>query len=146
MILTSLSSLPQYFALIPRLKLIHAFLTTTSLQLIDSNINIIEDEVFGIYSPVGTQVESVKLEAHRKHIDLHFILEGTELFGYKDLSQAVNPIGEFDEEKDVILFNDIHYSTIELKKHDIIIAQPFDAHAPCLETIKLKKIIFKIKL
>ena len=84
-------------------------------------------------------------EAHRKYIDLHYIIDGTEQFGYADI-ETLAPITEYDEADDYILL-DGDVSRITLNKGNFVIAFPEDAHIPALKyknSEKVKRAVVKI--
>jgi YhcH/YjgK/YiaL family protein len=84
-------------------------------------------------------------EAHRQFIDVQYIVEGEELFGYADL-MSLAP-GKYDETRDV-LTADGHGDTIHLTAGHFIILGPEDAHVPALavddEPRTVRKIVVKI--
>ena len=84
-------------------------------------------------------------EAHRKYIDLHYILEGTEQFGYAKID-TLTPVTEYNEADDCILLRG-EASRITLNKGDFVIAFPEDAHIPALKyknSEKVKRAVVKI--
>ena len=84
-------------------------------------------------------------EAHRKYIDLHYIIDGTEQFGYAKID-TLTPVTEYDEKDDYILLLG-EASRITLNKGDFVIAFPEDAHIPALKyknSEKVKRAVVKI--
>jgi len=85
-------------------------------------------------------------EAHRKYIDVQFIISGRELHKYANIS-AMKDREPYNDEKDVILFNGSGFSFI-LEKSYFAIYFPEDAHMPNLSAgasaVKNKKAVFKI--
>lgn len=85
-------------------------------------------------------------EAHRKDIDIHYVVEGEERFGYAHVD-TLEPISEYNEEKDYILLSG-EASYFTLRPGDFCIAFPEDAHIPALpsgNTETVKKVILKIQ-
>ena len=84
-------------------------------------------------------------EAHRKYIDLHYIIDGTEQFGYANID-TLTPAGEYNEADDYILLcGEVNCMT--LSKGDFVIAFPEDAHIPALKyknSEKVKRAVVKI--
>lgn len=110
-------------------------------------VDIKGNEMFAIYSVSGsTKSVQPKLEAHKKYIDIHYVVEGKELFGWKPTGSCLLPDFEFNYEDDYILYSDMDFSTIRLEKGMAAIVFPEDAHAPGIETIDLKKVVLKILL
>jgi YhcH/YjgK/YiaL family protein len=92
-------------------------------------------------NPVGA-----RFEAHKKFIDVHFLLEGSEaahISDPKDLTETVPYI----EERDIAFYEGDKALTMTLVPGDFYVTFPWDAHAPDLDTGKdtyLKKAVIKI--
>lgn len=86
-------------------------------------------------------------EAHRKYIDIHYIIEGTEQFGYANIDTLM-PATEYNETDDyILLYGGIN--RITLSKGDFVIAFPEDAHIPALKyknSERVKRAIVKIPM
>lgn len=85
------------------------------------------------------------IEAHRKYIDIHYIIEGTENFGYANIG-TLTPITEYNTEDDYILLKG-EISRITLNKGDFVIAFPEDAHIAAMKYKdggKVKRAVVKI--
>lgn len=110
-------------------------------------VDIKGNEMFAIYSvPGSTKSVQPKLEAHKEYIDIHYIVEGKELFGWKPTEKCLLSDFEFNFKEDYILYSDLDFSTFILEKGMIVIVYPEDAHAPIIETENLKKVVLKILL
>ena len=84
-------------------------------------------------------------EAHRKYIDLHYIIDGVEQFGYANID-TLTPAGEYNEADDYILLCG-EVNRITLSNGDFVIAFPEDAHIPALKyknSEKVKRAVVKI--
>ena len=77
-----------------------------------------------------TKNDSKPFEAHRKYIDLHFIIEGEEDFGYANINYAA-PTTEYNEADDYLLLEG-EKARVRIKTGDFVITFPEDAHAPAL--------------
>lgn len=85
--------------------------------------------------------EKCFFESHRKNIDVQFILEGEELIEVDNI-QNLNVNFEYDKNMDLIKYDDSSFSSvIKLKKGDIAIFFPDDAHMPGIKINESKKII-----
>jgi YhcH/YjgK/YiaL family protein len=82
----------------------------------------------------GQSKELARLEAHRQYIDIQMPLSGKETFGVKATNECLNPMGEFDSERDIVFYNDSPTEYFTLDKGEFIIFFPDDAHAPCIDT------------
>ena len=76
----------------------------------------------------GTTKAPDVAEAHRKYMDVQYIVKGKEVMGWADLS-ACTPTVEFSEEKDIGMYSgDFEYITIN--EGICYVAFPEDAHMP----------------
>lgn len=95
-------------------------------------------------NPDGTDKS---FEAHKKYIDIHYCISGSEGIGYADVS-TLKPTTEYDEENDYFLLSG-DFQKLILREGDFCIVFPEDAHIPmmrgCTEG-KLLKAVAKIKL
>ena len=77
---------------------------------------------------VGTTKAPDLAEAHRKYMDIQYIVKGQEVMGYAPLS-ACTPAGEFNAEGDCGMYSgDFQYLTIG--EGMCYVAFPEDAHMP----------------
>jgi YhcH/YjgK/YiaL family protein len=147
MILSTLNNDDRYAGLHTLFPQAFDFLKSGIASLPDGKIEINGDDLFAIMSRPGTTAASeLKPESHKKYLDIHYIIEGMELFGWKSINDVKNPEGTFDEEKDYILYNDQDYKELLLKKGDFMIVYPEDVHMPGIKTEQLHKVVLKIKL
>ena len=148
MILSELQNKNRYISLHPLFEKAFTFLKKENLnQLPEGKLEIDGDDLFAIISKPGTSAEAIpKLEAHKKYIDIHYIIDGTELFGWKNLNDCKQVEGEFDFEKDYVLYNDQDFTNLLLKKNNFLVVYPEDAHSPGIKTEQLHKVVLKIKL
>ena len=76
----------------------------------------------------GTTIEPGVAEAHRKYLDIQYIVKGKEVMGWADLA-ACKPEGDFSEEKDIGFYSgDFNYITIN--EGICYVVFPEDAHMP----------------
>jgi YhcH/YjgK/YiaL family protein len=91
--------------------------------------------------------EKCFFESHRKYIDVQFILEGEEIIEVDNIKN-LNVNFEYDENMDLIKYDDSNFSSsIKLKKGDIAIFFPDDAHMPCIKinnSVKVIKTVVKV--
>jgi YhcH/YjgK/YiaL family protein len=116
------------------------------LNLTDGKHEIKGDELFAIISRNGNSDPVSKLEAHKKYIDIHFAVNGSDTIGWKALGDCELPVDKFNVDNDYILYNDIDFIKVPLTQNKFMIVYPEDAHAPLLHTKDLFKLVLKIKL
>lgn len=112
----------------------------TGKHVIDADnlwVNIVDAEL--------REAKDAKFEAHNKYIDIQIPLSASEQFGVKPRKDCTQPIGEFNDADDYILFED-EIETIETVKAGEMIVFTLDtAHAPLIGKGKIHKAIFKLK-
>jgi YhcH/YjgK/YiaL family protein len=90
-----------------------------------------------------------KLEAHRKYIDIQFLLAGVELLGYAPL-KGLTTAKEYNPQKDIAFFNTPKDITkVKLEPGLFCILFPDDAHLPCrqlADPTEVRKVVIKIRL
>ena len=148
MILSELQNKDRYINLHPLFGKGFTFLEKENLnQLPEGRLESDGDDLFAIISKPGSSAEEFpKLESHKKYIDFHYIIAGTELFGWKNLNYCKHMEGEFDFEKDFVLYNDQNFTSFLLNKNNFVVVYPEDAHSPGIKTEQLHKVVLKIKL
>lgn len=86
-------------------------------------------------------------EAHRRYIDLHYILSGSEKINLNFISKLKQ--GDFAEEDDFLPLEGEAAASVILTSGDFLICYPEDAHMTALSTTQsapIKKAIFKIRI
>lgn len=89
--------------------------------------------------------EEALWEAHRKYIDIQYIIQGSEKIGYTNI-ENIKITNEYDESKD-ILFGEGTGDFVTVPEGSFAIFMPQDAHMPCINVDKsryVKKAIVKI--
>ena len=89
--------------------------------------------------------EGVKMEAHRKYLDLQYIVSGEEAVLKQDLDDN-EPINEYNEVKDVVHYSPKSFDRAILVEGTFGIMFPEDLHQ-CIATTSpalLKKVVVKI--
>ena len=77
---------------------------------------------------VGTTKAPDVAEAHRKYMDIQYIVKGKEVVGWADLADC-EPVGEFNDDKDVGMYSGkFEYMTIN--EGMCYVAFPEDVHMP----------------
>ena len=102
---------------------------------------------YTVMEPVVREDKDGQFESHKKYIDIQVILGGTDVVGYKDISELTVCEDRLDS-ADCLLYEGSG-SLISVPAGSFYIAYPQDAHKPnlisCDET-PLKKAVFKILL
>lgn len=84
------------------------------------------------------------LEAHKKHIDILYIMEGTAGMGWKALKDCTKA-EEYNEKDDYTLFSENPEVTMTMPKGTCAIFFPEDAHCS-LSNSPAKKLVLKVRV
>jgi YhcH/YjgK/YiaL family protein len=134
----------------PTLEKAFAFLKGTDLgSLAEGRIEIDGARVYAlVQSYESLPVEAAKFEAHKKYLDIQFVLAGEEIIGWAPLPRMVETT-PYNEAKDV--FNGKvpleGMSRVQLSAGELAVLYPSDAHAPKIavgQPGQVKKIVVKV--
>lgn len=87
-------------------------------------------------------------EAHRKHIDVHYIMEGIEKIATADVKNLQEKV-PFDKDKDIGFYEGCESGSYLLKTGDFMVCFPSDAHkVGMMNTVPgmVKKVVVKIRV
>jgi YhcH/YjgK/YiaL family protein len=105
--------------------------------------------VFAIVNEYDTiPAAGEKMEAHKKHIDVQYIVSGEEQIGHDFLQQQA-PSKVYDEEADYMLFAETPVFFSKLTTGMFGIFYPTDLHMPNIQAGKaspVKKVVIKIRI
>ena len=76
----------------------------------------------------GTTIEPGVAEAHRKYLDIQYIIKGKETMGWADLADCTLE-GEFSEEKDIGFYSG-DFTFLTVQEGMCYVVFPEDAHMP----------------
>jgi len=143
MVFDRLKNANQYFPLGERITKALQYLSQTDFTNIEPGKYEIDGEnIFALISSYDTKpLSASKWEAHRKYIDLHYIVEGKEKIGFTEF-QKVIIIEEYNEERDVALYKGDGNYLIMDEGHFAIFFPP-DVHMPSI-AINIPKQVKKV--
>ena len=84
------------------------------------------------------------LEMHRRYIDVHILLAGSETVGRKPLADIKNITKDYDAEGDYMLSDDRPTAYVDMTPGDVLIVWPEDPHAPVIGNGEIRKLIGKV--
>jgi YhcH/YjgK/YiaL family protein len=106
-----------------------------------------------IYAPVSEYLskneKDAKFEAHRKYIDIQYVINGTELMNVATLSQKKDILSPYDTEKDVEFMTVDQSFSYKADQKRFFIFFPSDIHRPGVKVdgnSRVKKIVVKVKV
>lgn len=141
MIIDTLDNSSRYETLHPRFKAAFDFLRRPDIaDMRPGRIDLEGDAIFALPQTYETKpIHDGKLEAHKKYIDIQFIVDGEESMGYAPLvDQSVAQ--PHDSEKDIAFYNGEAWFTL-FRKGMFAIFFPEDAHLPGRFTGKSSSVI-----
>jgi len=147
MVTASLKDFHRYTSLHPLFSKVEEFLKTFSFGKAGERIHLEGEKLILIQSVDNARPkEDALLEAHNRYIDIQICLEGNETMGWRDRSDCKKPKFQFDNEKDIIFYNDQPINYIYVPAGSFAIFFPEDCHAPLIGEGQIKKIIFKVEI
>ena len=148
MILDRLEQAQQYLGLDPRFPKAFEFLRRPDLaDLAPGRHEIDNDDLYAlVVKGTGQPKDQVKLESHRKYIDIQFVVAGLDEMGWRNTASCANVAQPFDAESDVELFSDPVSSWLSVQTGHFTIFFPEDAHAPGAGPGEFHKVVLKIKI
>ncbi len=147
MIIDLLVNAPQYEGLSPRIRQAFDFLQQTDLAALALGIHEIDGRA--LYASVQTfsthPLAEGGWEAHRRYLDLHYVIEGAERIGYAPAG-SLSP-GAYDAENDFMLLSGEAGALVPVSSGAFMLLWPNEAHMPGLavdEPAMLRKVVVKI--
>ena len=147
MIIDKLSNAKQYYGLSKRIEKAFKFLEGMDLLKLEIGKHEIEGNIiFAVVSEYETKIiEQGKWEAHRKYLDIQFVISGKEKIGYAYINE-MKVSTEYNEVKDV-LFLEGEGNLLLVNEGTFAIFAPQDVHMPGIRTKDgehVKKVVVKI--
>lgn len=152
MIKNSLKYTKNYYNLSNKIKLALEYLEKNDLKVFDNGrYDILGDDVYvNVQDYTSKPKTQGKWEAHKKYIDIQFMIKGTERIGVGEIDNY-QTTEAYDESKDLeflAVAND-NYQFINMNENDFIILYPQDVHMPqiAMNTPSyVKKAVVKISI
>jgi biofilm protein TabA len=145
LILARLEQADRYLTLHPDFSAAIAFLRGQPLNHLPQGRIEITGTMYAMVSRSPARHRSeARLEAHRKHIDIQYLIAGIEEMGWRSHSRCQQPQGEYDAEKDIEFFGDTPDSYVTVRPGEFVIFFPDDAHAPLIGTGGVYKVVIKV--
>jgi YhcH/YjgK/YiaL family protein len=149
MIFDSIENAELYFGLSEKIKLALEYIKKTDFSLIkEETVEIDGKNIFAMIQKYNTRnTEDAKWEAHRKYIDIQYMVEGAENMGFV-LSDYLDIVEEYNEEKDVEFLEGLG-DYVQVNEGEFVIFFPDDAHMPGIkikENEMVQKVVIKVAI
>lgn len=132
MILDTLPQWRRYAPLNPRFAKAFAFLEQVTAAVADGRHEIDDDEVFALVQRYDTRPVAGQPEAHRRYVDIQFIVAGREVIQWAPLASLSEVTKPYDDTKDAGFFaSGDAMVPVRVAAGQFAILFPDDAHAPC---------------
>jgi YhcH/YjgK/YiaL family protein len=149
MIFDKIENSAIYENISPLIKKAFEYLKQTDFSRLENGKHLVDgDNLFAIVQEYDTKNDAdAKLEAHRKYIDVQYVVLGEELIGVSPLV-AQTPCKEYDAENDYALYDDT-CSFVKVNPKQFAVLFPQDLHKPGIKvnsSIKVKKVVMKVRV
>ncbi len=146
MILGSLNYSERIERLHPRFKEVFDYIKQNDLLNAPLEPIVLDEDRLFINNVLveGKEQKSQPMEAHKRYIDIHILLEGEERVGWADIDKLGEPSKAYDEPDDYMLYEQEATSYVDLKVGEFVIVYPEDAHAPIIGKRQIRKLIVKV--
>ena len=150
MILDNLSQIQRYKSLSSYFTKAFDFLRKVDNGWKDGRYEIDGDNVYAMVQRYTTKpADQGQFEAHRKYIDVQFLLSGRETILWAPIESLKEVTQPYDAEKDIVFFSDVPaVAPIHLAPSQFTILFPTDGHMPGREwdaPCEVTKVVVKVK-
>jgi biofilm protein TabA len=127
------------------------FLKSQNLSQLDvKRYDIDGDNLYALISEYNTKnEETTNFEAHRKYIDIQYVISGKEIMNVAPLSTVKEVITPYDETKDIEFVTVGKKVDYPASQNNFFIFFPDDAHRPGLKdgiNAPVKKVVIKLRV
>ncbi len=145
MIFDNIKNIDTYKFLDEKIQKGFDFILNNDLKNIENGkYNIENSNIYANIEEYETKEEGL-FEAHKKYIDIQYIISGHEKIEISDIKNLEKHT-EYNEEKDITFFNG-QGGCLTMKEGYFAIFYPQDGHKPCItdeQKSHIKKIVVKI--
>ena len=144
--------LATYYLMNPeRWKKAFDFLKDNDLTSLEpKRYDIDGDNLYALLSEYVTKnEEDARFEAHRKYIDIQYVIKGSELMSLAPISQVSEILEPYDESKDIEFVTVKESTSYEATPDKFFIFFPSDAHRPSVkigENQMVRKVVIKLRI
>lgn len=146
MIIDSLKNSSLYEGLNPLFAKAFEYLKTLDFANLEVGKTVlVENELMVAVSDTTLRAAAdAKPEIHNKYIDIQLPVNKTETFGWSSRTDVKDPVGKYNDEKDILFYKDEPVTHFNLNPGDFAIFFPNDVHAPCIGEGNVRKIVVKV--
>lgn len=147
MILDTLSGARRYASLHRGFARAFAFLRKRNLAgLPDGRYPIAGERIYAVSSrDPGRGRQASPLEAHRKYIDIQYVVSGAEVIGWRDRKDCAGS-GGYRRARDIEFFKTEPAAWVKIPAGSFAVFFPEDAHAPLAGRGVVHKVVVKVAI
>ncbi len=140
----------RYETLHPLFAAAFAYLRSFDPETPDGKVVLDRDQLFALPQRYETSpAADRRFEAHRKYIDIQYILEGEEIIEHAPVEWLPEVTEPYSDDRDVMFFRDpAGCSRTLLRAGDFAVYFPPDGHKPCCQAgaapAAVRKVVMKI--
>lgn len=152
MIFDKINNCEDYYDDYPDMKLIKEFVDKFNKDgMADGTYEIDGRRVFAMIQSYKTKAQTPEMmfEAHKKYIDVQYIVQGIERIRWASLDKVDLVKEEYSKGNDIAFYEGDAQFDFTLTKGTFLFLTPNDAHLPglCAEKeVNVRKIVFKIQV
>lgn len=145
MILDTLNNAARYAGLRVGCSEAFGFLDQPGVaDLPDGKYEIMGERVYAIVDRTqGRKVSDGQLEAHRKYLDIQYVISGDESMGWRPRAGLANSVA-YDEERDLEFLEGDPESIVRIPPGSFAVFLPSDAHLPLIGDGPIHKVVVKV--
>lgn len=147
MIIDRLKNAHMYYDLVPGLEKGFEFLKTADLENLPAGRYELDGDRVVALIQEYTTMENPPWETHNYHLDIQYLVKGTELIGYYPNVDEMVKTQPYNTKDDYDLYEDVEGSYVTLEDDVIMILFPQDGHLPRKakgEPMAVKKVVIKV--
>jgi YhcH/YjgK/YiaL family protein len=146
MIIDRLENARRYEGLHPGFPRAFDFLRQPEMSaLADGRLEILGERLYVLMShAAGRGQGNARLEAHRKYLDIQYVVHGIDVIGWKPLRACCAIETPYDAARDIVFFRDSCDTWLSLPAGTFAVFFPDDAHAPLAGEGPAHKAVVKI--
>lgn len=147
----SIKNAKNYYGTSRNIELGLKYIENTDFLTVENGTYEIDgSDVYAIVQQYQTKpIEQGKFEAHKKYIDIQYMIEYQEQMGIAHI-EDFEPEAPYDGEKDIVFFvenKNAPREFITVKQGEFVIFMPQDAHMPSIavnQPERVKKVVVKV--
>ena len=145
MITDRLENLESYLRIFPQLKDLVSYVKQGDLSLLTENTSIDNITLVPLTGKENPNFDPALLEAHRKQMDVHVTLKGTDRIAYQLLDDKIDITSEYDETGDYLLGKGQEIISLDVPEGYFCIIPNHFAHMALYKTeVGVKKVVVKM--